>query len=359
MEQKNPGKWAGKPQQFLDYVKKHYAYMDAWKAANSGAEYDPDASEHEAWYDTNQPDIDPDDIKDGRIRMEAAKEAMESVAPEVNRIKADRVIQENAPTIIKNVQRTVMSMVDMVDPEIKKIISGADGNLQFNAEAAARVQSHDPIASRVLERVIIGELQPLIVELELSVIPDSGTILNPAVNQKHAIIDSFRQQAEADLMQSPAEVRIQAGKDFCTIDKMEAMKKNINNASIPAAEKNAKLQELRSKFWTLSIDDLQAVIVNHYAEKAKKQIKDLDSLAQAKYKPSNGGGQPAPNPPPSSAPSTTVIPQHLPTPSTRPTNGKPNAPSSSSSGDATPVNPQGAVPAKTVAEKAADIHFRR
>ena len=348
LERTEPEKWSGKPAQFLDYVKKHYAYMDKWATEHPGEEYNPDDNDHAAWYDKNQPDIEPEEIKEGRMSMKAEEKAYARVAPELQKITRDRAIQENEPAIRTNVQKNILSMVSKVDPAIAKILSDDKGNPNFSPDNINRLDEHDPIAKSVLDVVVRQQVEPLVMALELSTIPALGMPLNPAVNQTHALIDNFRQKAETDLQSAPPEVRIQNGREFCTLAQMRTMQHNIVSSGISKSDQDAQIRSIGAKYWTLSVDDLEAVIVNHYAGEAKKTIENLDAVAKKKFKPSVSGGQPAAPAPAAPIPARPA-----------PVIGKPNSPGGGSASDVVPTPSGGAQQPKSFAETAADRHFRK
>lgn len=343
-EAESPEKFAGKAQQFADFVKKNYEYQDAWIANNPGKDFDPKDDEHSAWYEANQ-SISEDEIKDARAEVRFAEMAQKRMAPLLEKEKKkviEEAVQQSVPVVAKIFTDNVVKLVELVNPELVAHMKDDKGVLSIGEDSRERVAKADPIAAREIA-LVVDSVRPLIFDLEKSAIPALGFRLNPATNERHAEIDSFRKQAEAEIMAKPEAERMVDGKPFVTMDTYHGQLALIRKTT-PKSKLEAELQKYNDSVTTISIDQIEDKIVRHHAEKAKKIIDDIDSVAQRKYGQSPKPGEAAK---PGAAPAA------------RPGSGKPASPSVSSRSEQVTSAATGAVTEKTLAQQATNSMFGR
>lgn len=350
LETTDPKNWAGKPAAYLAYLKALYDYQDDWMAKNPKEEFNPDDEEHKDWYAKHQPAIDPEALKDARIRMAAEDAAMKKVQPMLDEINRGKAIQEAMPKIASTLTGLIVDMVDQAAPELGALLR-KDGKPSVTQEAIAAVEAKSRIGKRILDDVVKFEMEPLLLQLEMSVDPRFGVALNPSVNQVHARIDQYRAKAEADMLNAPMEVQIQDGRTFSTIEQMQQMRSAIERGAGTAGEKNRQIAGLNAKYYTLTVDDIEALIVKDCADLAKKRIAQAREDARSEFGSSIPNGQPPPEPSPQLAsPQPAFTPR--PTPSARP-------PSMSSSSDMLTTPAAGDTPAKKLGEIVVEKLFGR
>ncbi|MFA6240093.1 MAG: hypothetical protein WC655_04145 [Candidatus Hydrogenedentales bacterium] len=324
LEKTDPKKWSGKAAEYLAYLKLHYAYQDDWQAKNPKEEFNADDDEHKGWYEAHQPQIDPEALKEARMREAAEKAAMEKVQPVLDEINREKAVREAMPKIAETVTGLIVDMVDRAAPELGALLR-KDGKLNITLETIASVEAKSRIGKRILDEVVKFEMEPLLLQLEMSVDPRFGVALNPAVNQVHARIDQYRAKAEAEMLNAPPEVQVQDGRAFATIEQMQQMRSGVERGAGSRADKDRKLADLGSKFYTLTVDDIEALIVKDCGEMAKKRIAQAREDARMEFGESNGNRQPDPTPQPAQE-------QPQPTPAPR-MPSPPRPPSMSSSSD--------------------------
>jgi hypothetical protein len=101
-----------------------------------------------------------------------------------------------------------------------------------------------------------------------------------------------------------------------------------------------------SKYWTLTIDDIEGLIVDFHASRARHEIKTADDLAKKKYGGSGGSL-------PSAAPSAAT-----PTPApANPEGGKPRPPTFTGQPDLTTTGKPGGGDQKSFGQQAASVLF--
>lgn len=350
LEKTDPKNWSGKPAAYLAYLKAHYAYQDDWMEKNPKQEFDPDDEEHKDWYDKHRPDIEPEMLKEARIRMSAEKAAMDKVQPVLDQINRDKAVQEAMPKIAATVTGLIVDMVDRAEPELGALLR-KDGKPNVTLEAIAAVEAKSRIGKRILDDVVKFEMEPLLLQLEMSADPRFGVALNPAVNQIHARIDQYREKAEADMLNAPLQVQVQDGRAFSTIAQMQQMRSAIERGTGTTEEKNRQIAGLNARYYTLTVDDIEALIVRDCANLAKKRIAQAREDARIEFGPAtlNGQNQPAPQAQP--APPQ---PAYTPRPST---SSRP--PSMSSSSDMLTTPAAGDAPAKKLEEIVIEKMFGR
>lgn len=351
LERTEPGKYAGRGQPFLDYTKGFYAYQAEWEQRNPGSEFDPDSREHDAWYAKNDPGVDDTDITYGKEKMMEERIYNNRVKPEMDRMKADKrqsdqqeAIRQAQPVIIDNLQGRIVEMVKGVDEALASHITDAKGRPLLTDESIAKIDTADPIAHRVLNDVVKFQLEPMVMALELAAVEGGGYRLNPAANPAHAKISEYIDKAERDMLAAPAEVRIQNGKEFATISQFQRMQQSIRDGAGTETQKQSQLAALDDRYYTLGVDEIEAIVVEECAKTARTRIDFEDGLAKRKYGQSPASRQPEP-------------PTPTPTPAANGGN-KPNSPSISSAADTVQQRDRNTPAEKKFGEQMASVMFK-
>ncbi len=60
--------------EYTEYIKKLDPYEEAWKKQNPDTPFDIDASDHEAWREKNEPDINEEDLRDAEIQVKTVRQ---------------------------------------------------------------------------------------------------------------------------------------------------------------------------------------------------------------------------------------------------------------------------------------------
>lgn len=338
----------GHAEAFKAFAFKRYAYEAQWLADNPGKDFDPD--DHDEFYKA-QPDIDEQSFEAAKIKLlvdqEVAARINAEVAPKLQAIEAEKALEAARPVIATNVGNRVVEMVKKVDPAIGNILV-VDGKINLSKDNIDRVFAADPIAAPILNRFIMEEVHPMVVALEMSILPGQPK-LNPLQNPLHAEIAKHVHKFEDSIIKGPESGKVRDGRQFLTSAQYGNRVENIMNSSMPADMKTQKMQELEAGFWMVSIDDVQTVIVADAAERARKQIDEIEGMAVKKYgKPAAAPATPAPAP-------TTPAPV-TPTPATT---QRQRPPALSSSPTPVDTAPPGAAKSKTFGETATETHWRR
>lgn len=305
LESTGDPKFRGMAEKFVDYVKKHYAYQDEWMAKNAGKQFDPDADEHSAWYEANEVSVNPDDLDRGRIDLRVEARYNQTVKPQLDAMRAKDAFEQNLPSIAHNVTANILKFTEEVNPELAKLLKSADGKPDMSEDNVKKLSDIDPIAGEIMDETVRQELEPLLLELEKTTIPGMNYRLNPAKYHSHAVIDQYRQKAEQEIIKGPADGQVVDGRKFVPLQEMQDLQSAAMKGGTDA-DKEARLAEIDSKYWTLTVDHVESAIVKSFAEKAKTRIEKADKLAKSKY----ARGQVDPDP--SLEPSRTAAPAAAP-----------------------------------------------
>ena len=342
MEADNP-KLQGKAEEFRKFALSRYEYEAKWLRDNPGRTFNPDDAEHEEFY-KGQPDIDTDAYEQARIDLMVDRKVEDRLRP----IEEDKILEKAMPVIAQQIQKNVHAMVADVSPELAALLKNGD-QIDLSDAAVAKVAEADPIAARVLDRMIKTEVLPMVAALERSLLPGSANRLNPRENPLHAKIASHVLEFESEMKAKPVAEQVRNGKQFITREEYAAREREINRGPGTPQNKAKALNDLNSAYWRPDVDDIETVMVRDAAKRAKEQIKDLDDLAAKKYK----GGAPRQAATPAAEPHQPEDP--------RPAGfvGRqkpPGVPSSSDTVDTTRGGPAGQ---KSFGDVAVETHWRK
>jgi hypothetical protein len=346
LESEDPQKYAGKAAQWLAYVKAHYAYQDKWESEHPGEDYDQNHEQHAEFF-TNNPIDMPDKkvLTKALVRLQVKEGLEESLRPQREKEKATQAWESALPNIAKQVDTSVSKMVTVFDPEIAKLVTGADGRPNPSDDNLAKLAQSDPIAAAILGSAAKA-IQPLLVTLEKTIIPELQFKLD-RTNPAHALVIKYTKDAEDKMASAPADIRNQNGKMWKPVAEVQQMRESIMRSAHTAAEKQRQIEALDQRYWVLTIDNVAEVIVDDYGKKAKKLFDEYDGLAAKKYKPKE---TPAPaEPQPATPPSAPAAPSN---------GGRPRPPSLSSAADVVATPQSGTAKQKSAAEQAADVMFK-
>jgi hypothetical protein len=356
LERTKPDQFPGATTKFLDYCKAHYAYIAAWEKAHPGETYDDNADEHAKWYADNSPgDIDASTLEEGKIEMLVAQKLEQAAAPERRRKEAEAAFKEAIPKIVESVDKRLAKFVGLVNPELGKLVVDDKGKATFTDAAIAKLEETDSIAAQVLHEMVENELEPLLLELEKTTVPQLGHKIEPARFALHREIDAFRREKEGELSKMPASESRMDGREWMSIAQMQKQERDILARKLGEEETDRLLNELNARYWTVGIDHLQELIVDSKAKKAKTIIEKREASAAKKY------GKPGAQPP---KPENNLVPKVNPptpppaVPPSQNSRGKPNSPSLATQSDTMTTQPPGAPTSKSWGEEAADNHFK-
>lgn len=307
LERSNPRQYSGLEQRYRDYVKAHYDRIATWNAEHPDTPYDPDAEENKTWYEANiPPELTEDVVDQAKIDMAAEAQVAERLKPieaERAKEKQEKALEAAGGQIVQQLDRKVLSLVELVDPELAKLVKDDKGNPVLTDANVAKLDEANPIAKEVLDEIVKDQLEPLLFELEKTTVPGLGYRLDPKTNPAHQAIASFLAKKEQDMTNAPARERIDAkGRRWVSLaDYSRQMNAIQADSSMGPQERQGQIARLDRTVWTISADQLEDLMVDFYAKKAKAIIEKREVVARKRFKvaaPGATNGAPAPAPAP-------------------------------------------------------------
>lgn len=194
-----PDKYAELPRKLMDYAKIEEQYISKWQREHPGERFDPEADEHEAWYDENTPDFDTKDFKKAErsiIRREVASEIEGEFKPQIEELKASRKAQEVQPVIVKESMTALAEILAGVKEDYAELAG--------KPEELSKLQETDPVGAEVAAQVAERTLPLVRAAIALHTGTESYNQHNPAHGEVYQLI----LQAEERLARIPPSERL-------------------------------------------------------------------------------------------------------------------------------------------------------
>lgn len=275
------------PAKFEAYCKAFYNYREKWESEHSGQAFNPDDSDHVAFFEKHRSPVDAATLDDARDEMKIEervnKRFEEKVAPRLAAIDREKAWNEAAPVISKAILKAGEDMVRAVSPELHAILT-PDGKADFTQPNLDKLAEHDPVAAEALNRAAM-RIVPIVTELEKSAIPALGFTFDNR-NPVHAEIIAEVGNIEKYISEAPLthKVRTQGGKAFATNAEMRSMKQDIQTSNWTPDQKRSAIAAIDSKYWTVGIDDVRQSLMNKIADETNGEIKKFEDLAAKREK---------------------------------------------------------------------------
>jgi len=276
LEVLNPSQYKGITEQYLKSIPEIQEYVKTWAKENPGTPFDPDAEEHDAFFERIEPVVDEDDWKKAEITIGAREIASQAIKPLNEKIAA--MEQERARTTLEPViQQKVLQSVEMLlnefDPEIAGEIKKPDG--------VKGLVERDPITAGILNHVA-GSVSALTAELVRLHDPNGGVNYDPQ-NPAHKELADFILGQEERISRLPRADQMRDGKRF--IGRMAF-------GRLP--------QDQKPGYWFLDQDDIAYLLAQKYAIQAKKirdaEVEKFNATAEKLGYKKIDGAKPAPKP---------------------------------------------------------------
>jgi len=238
MEKGDPGKYRDLTRRYIEGVKKAEAYAQEWKKQNPGADFDPQAEEHDAFFEKNEVTWEDEDFQEARteMRVEKALEKQESkVKQKLDEIERKETAAELQPQIQRRKSDEVRSLVKEFNPDLAEAI---DDNARVDTEKFKAARSKAPLATDI----VMGEAAQLarFVEETKKLFHESGRFEFDGKNPVHDEIYRFAVSREEMMLKMPEEDRVDdSGRMFATRQEYSKMS-----------------PEERSKHWQLTDESL-------------------------------------------------------------------------------------------------------
>lgn len=314
LEKMYPDKYKGLSKKFTDGIKAAADYEAEWTKANPGKEFDPEAEEHNEFYNRNEVKWDEDDYVDARVELRNKKigdEATKPLTEKLSKLEADHKRQQLEPVAQTAARETAKTMFTALGGEFANVIGN---NNAIDATVIKKLTEDSPeIATAVFNSA--NDLEKLSAE---AIRLDSGTVNYDPNNQLHSRLVTYATAQEQAMMSLPEADRLNKdGKKF-----------------VPSGEFVKMTQAQRSKHWTFTAADLNILLATDTVANLKKFITDHEAMIERVLLKRNGG-KPLPQAP--NAPAK---------PAPKPANGDVEKPLSPSGGDGAFLSLQRGGPSK-------------
>jgi hypothetical protein len=334
---------AGSADAYLAFLKKYYEYQDKWAADNPDKEFDPEDNDIATWIAQNQPEMPERPVIDRWITaMLVDEQVEEKLAPEREalqkereELKAKAQWDKQVAESLVHVDTKIVQMVEAVNPELAKLLKGADGKPVINAESEAKLEATDSIAHEVLKEEVEGVLKPVLNRLEY--VCATCDLLDPTKNPVDRHILGISDHAERVMRSAPTEVQVQDGRQWVSAAEMEKARADITKLQSSDADKKAAWEKYCREHWWFTIAHLEELAVDESAARSDGIIKRRDQIAQKKYAKNGGPPPDTQQNPPQSQPATSLPPSS--TTRSFPTNKPPIVGGGSPADSGAPGNP--------------------
>ena len=190
---------------------KEKAYKSTWLAEHPGGTFSPDAEEHSAFYDENEPQYDPNDFERAERKLEVRQEATRIADEREKSWKAGQAWKELQAKAPAEESDNIKGILTEADPELAK---------EFNGKLES-IRADDPAAAKTVKR-FAESLGVLTTELDKLFTPALEYLADPK-NPTHQQILHAVFQYENEYLAKPEADRVQAGRGFATLEDFNKM----------------------------------------------------------------------------------------------------------------------------------------
>lgn len=216
--------YASLAKEFSEASRRAKDYQTRWEAANPGHAFDPEADEHNDFFEKN--DVDWNDAHFNRTiaRIEAEKAAEKATAKsseKLSELESKDQLRESEPKVRAQSIATARDYFKELGADYAKVLND-DGSI--NREEIKRMTDEDPVRQAVFEAA--HGVEGFAAELHrLTLVDPKGRPLYAfnKDNPNHQFIALFAQDEEAAMKALPAEDQVSDGKRFATADEHAAM----------------------------------------------------------------------------------------------------------------------------------------
>lgn len=277
-----------------------YPYQSAWESKHQDRVFNPEDDEHEDFF-KNQPDYAQPDYDAAKLDLEVdrrmEKKFTEKVKPELDAIKKEReqklrqqAMEDAHEHIETQLHARTLSFVTKINPEYVRHVSPDGKKVDFSKEAGERFQEVEPFAADVIGPMVMGQLLPVIVELERSAVPNADYQISPAVA---GYIQSLVSKYEAQTAKKPESERNRNGRTWITLAERNQAIDRIEREKIGDDAKAAKLKQFDDGHSYATIDEIEDFAVETLAAEAKEKIEKFVRLSEKQHGRSvNGAPKP-------------------------------------------------------------------
>ncbi len=263
-------KFAGKAKAFADSIVNASKYQQQWEEAHPGETFDPEDSQHDAFYAKNDVNIDQNHYSRTLARMESQQtlEKGESkLAKRLAELEAKEKLRDAEPKIQAAGAAAEISFFSMAGDEFAKVV---DPNGNIDAAEIKRIVEADPSKSVIVQ--VAGLVPAFAKDLHKLV---NGLVEFDEKNKGHVFIDNFATRYVKTVKEMPAAAQAAFG---------ARLNKENSGTFIPPSQYNKLSAEERSQHWTLTEPDLARLYAAEQIDIAQKTIAEEENGFEARAK---------------------------------------------------------------------------
>lgn len=242
------------PTRLAKFARDEVEYADRWEAQHQGETYDSDAEEHENWYASHQPQVDPTDFTYAKTILGVREDLQRQYEPKIRELEGQLRQFKIEPEIQRAATAAALPVLQAIDPEAKDL----------SKETLQTFQKKDPLGWQVAQQVDAAFGNVIVAAGKLW----HGLAAFDEKNAAHGLARQAFNEVQEMVKQLPASQQTAAdGRKF-----------------LPLAEFYNLPQDAQKHFFTLSYDDIVYYIANRMAPATasdlyKKQKAEVERMA--------------------------------------------------------------------------------
>lgn len=291
MAKTDQAKYGDLPKKFTDVARATARYKLQWEKDNPGETFNPDDSDHDAFFSKHQVRYDRKEFRraENKLANEGAPQdpKIEQIEKTQREILAKEKVRELEPVIHKTWATHAEAMVEAIDPAILKAFKegGKDKMLaEFPEESVEVMQA--------------GEALSVVTQESYKLLEGDGLFEPSPGNRVHQrILETIRKQEAIIPLQPKADRLDPDGRDFATWEQWANMS-----------------PQQQSNHWHLGPEEVVDIISRDIAARVKYELDRINKIAESKIKrqsapkggdkPATVGEKPAERKSPATSPST-------------------------------------------------------
>lgn len=259
-EMSKDAKHADLPKRFLDVAEATAKYKARWEKENPGETFNPDDSDHDAFFAKNNIKYDKKEFRKAELRIATAGESdpkLKELERESRELKAQNKLRELEPRIINVFAQNVERLIESVDPEMAKVAK--------EKGRAGLSENYPDEAQEIFQAA--GAIEALSVEAH-RILESDGLYAPEDANPIHGNIIRIIRHQEKLIPAQPRENRLDPeGRDFATWEQWVQMS--------PQEQAN---------YWHLGAPEVVEIATQTISAKIKDQFERINRIAERRFK---------------------------------------------------------------------------
>lgn len=254
------------PKKFLETARSTAKYKAQWEKEHTGEVFNPDDSEHDSFFSSNQLKYDKKEFKKAELKL-ATQGQDDPKYRELEKsnieLKAKSKLQDLAPQVSNTWAKYADAMMEAVDPEIAKLAR----NGRNPKEAADAILKEYPEEGRDI--IMAAEALGALAHEAFKILEGDGLFVpDESGNRVHGQILNIIRRQEQLIPRLPQEERLDKdGRDFATWEQWLS-----------------KTPQQQADFWHLGAEEVVDIASRQLAGRVKYEIERAMKIAESRQK---------------------------------------------------------------------------